>query len=84
MELADDLLDVLLCPDAREPLYYFPSGDGDETEGFLFCEASRRTYRIEQGIPVMLVDDSELLSEADASGLARRAQEGGLRLTGPA
>ncbi len=90
MQLAEDLLKVLLCPEARQPLYYFPpAGPGDGADpaggsaGFLFCPASRRKYRIEQGIPVMLVDDSELLGEDQAAALADQARQGGLRLTGP-
>ena len=82
MQVADELLDVLLCPDARRPLYYFPAG-GEGDAGFLFCPESRRRYRIENGIPVMLVDDSELLSEAQATEVAAEAKRAGHRLTGP-
>ncbi len=54
-----DLFDLLVCPEARAPLAW--------VEGRLVSTdaATRRAYRVEAGIPVMLIDDSEVLSEAD-------------------
>jgi uncharacterized protein YbaR (Trm112 family) len=80
MPLARDLLDILVCPETKQPLVYFPRGEGDddESKGFLFCPGSRRKYRIDDGIPVMLVDEADKLGEAEAERLVVRARELGL------
>ena len=71
MALSPKLLEVLACPESREPLLYF------EREGFLFCPASRLKYRIEDDLPVMLVEEAERVDPAEAERLvgeaARRA-----------
>jgi len=67
MALSQDLLDILVCPESKQPLLYF------EQEAFLFCPASRLKYRIDEGIPVMLVEEAERLDEAAAAELAARA-----------
>ena len=53
--LAQELLDVLVCPKSKQPLLYFPEKNAD---GFLLCPASRLRYRIENGVPVMLVEEA--------------------------
>lgn len=72
MPLDRELLDILACPDAKAPLVYF------EAEQFLFCPQSKRKYSIKDGIPVMLVDESEKLSDAEAASLLATAKERGL------
>ena len=47
-----------VCPSSRAPLLYF------EPEGFLFCPESRLRYRIDDGVPVMLVEEAEELDPA--------------------
>lgn len=80
MELAAELLAILRCPESRGTLIYFPKGESgeDETGGFLFCPESRLRYRIDDGIPVMLVDEAERLDEGGAATLVARAGELGL------
>jgi uncharacterized protein YbaR (Trm112 family) len=52
-----ELLDVLVCPLSRAPLV----ADG---ESLVSTDPStRRRYRVEDGIPVMLVEESEPLDE---------------------
>jgi len=63
MALARELLDVLVCPKSKEPLVYF------EAEGFLLCAASRLRYRIEEGVPVLLVDEATELAPAEVERL---------------
>lgn len=75
MALDRDLLDILVCPKSREPLVYF------EAEGFLFCPASSLKYRIEDEIPVMLVEEAEAVDEAEAATLLALAAERGLANT---
>jgi uncharacterized protein len=53
-----DLFDLLICPQARVPLKY--------TDGRLVSTdaTSRRSYRVDDGIPVMLIEESTVLDEA--------------------
>jgi uncharacterized protein len=65
-----ELLEILVCPESREPLLYFPDGDPrDGGEPFLFCPASRLLYRIDDDVPVMLVEEAVRVSEAEAERL---------------
>jgi uncharacterized protein YbaR (Trm112 family) len=52
-----DLFDLLICPDSRQPLKF--------VEGRLVSTdaGTRRAYRIEGDIPVMLVEESQVLPE---------------------
>lgn len=72
MPLAAELLDVLVCPKSKQPLVYF------ESDGFLFCPSSKLKYRIDDGVPVLLVDEAVQVSDADAAVLEQRAKELGL------
>jgi uncharacterized protein len=71
MPLAPDLLEVLVCPESKQPLVYFPD------EEFLFCPASRLKFRIDDGIPVMLLSEAVRLSDAEAQGLVAQAKQRG-------
>jgi len=53
-----ELLDMLCCPETKADLVL----DGN----FLVStdKATRRRYRIENDIPIMLIDESEILDEA--------------------
>ena len=53
MALSADLLAILVCPACRGELDYDPAG------GTLTCPACRLRYRVEDDIPVMLVDRAE-------------------------
>jgi uncharacterized protein YbaR (Trm112 family) len=54
-----DLFDLLVCPLARAPLAW--------ADGRLVStdRATRRAYRVEGDIPVMLIDEGVELTEAD-------------------
>lgn len=54
------ILEILACPDCKTRVFL-------DRELFLQCEnpECRRRYRIEDDIPIMLIDESEILSEAD-------------------
>jgi len=80
MELAADLLDILVCPESKQPLIYFPKGEtnDDEASAFLLCEASQLKYRLEDGIPVLLVEEAERLDDAETQRLVARAKQLGL------
>lgn len=53
MTLDEDLLEILVCPKCKGELEY------RETEEALLCHECRLRYAIEDGIPVMLVDEAE-------------------------
>ena len=69
MPLSPDLLAILVCPESKQPLLYKPPGE-DGSGDYLFCPASRLKYRVDDGIPVMLVEEAERLDEAAAASLA--------------
>ena len=72
MPLSRELLDVLVCPKSKQPLVYFAS------ESFLFCPSSRLKYRIDDGVPVLLVDEAVEVDAAEAAVLDKRAKDLGL------
>jgi hypothetical protein len=53
MPLDKRLLDILACPKCKGNLVY------DQEAGVLICEHCRLKYRIENDIPVMLIDEAE-------------------------
>ncbi|MDI6808354.1 MAG: Trm112 family protein [Candidatus Eisenbacteria bacterium] len=54
--LSKDLLDILVCPKCKGDLDY------RRDEGKLLCHGCKLAYRIEDGIPIMLIDEAEKLS----------------------
>jgi len=57
--ISNDLLEILCCPETKADLVL----DGD----FLVStdKETRRRYKIEDDIPIMLIDESEVLSESE-------------------
>ncbi len=53
MALSKELLEVLVCPKSKAKLTY------DEKNNCLICEESRLKYRIEDDIPILLIDEAE-------------------------
>jgi len=47
------LLDILACPKCKQEVEY------DEAKDELVCHECRLKYRIEDDIPIMLVDEAE-------------------------
>lgn len=54
-----DLFDLLVCPQARTALK-FVGGRLVSTDA-----STRRAYRVDAGIPVMLIEESTVLNEGD-------------------
>ena len=52
MSINEDFLSVLACPICKKPLEL--SEDGN----FLISRESKKVYRIDDGIPVLLVDEA--------------------------
>ena len=82
--LPAELVDLLVCPKTRQPLIYFPRGEADrnDADGFLLCPASRLHYRVQDGVPVMLVEEATVVTAPAVEALLARARELGLRVPG--
>ena len=69
------LLEILACPEDKGPLVYFTDEDS------LYNPRLRRRYAIRDGIPVMLIDEAETVSDAEHERLTAKAAAEGLRPT---
>ena len=52
ISLGPDLLSILVCPKSKKSLRY------DEKNQELVCDHSKLAYRVEGGVPIMLVDEA--------------------------
>ena len=75
MPLDKILLDILACPEDKGPLYYF------EAEESLYNPRLQRRYLIRDGIPIMLVDEAEAVTDGEHDRLLARAEADGIRPT---
>jgi len=50
--ISDELLEILACPKCKGDLIL------DEINSGLICEPCRLFYKIEDGIPIMLIDEA--------------------------
>ena len=66
MTLDARLLEILACPSDKGPLYYF------EDEQSLYNPRLKLRYRIDDGIPVMLIDEAETVEDSEHSWLMGR------------
>ena len=57
MALSKSLLDLLVCPKCKGDIYLLEDNSG------LVCPACRLKYPVRDDIPVMLIDEAELLSK---------------------
>jgi uncharacterized protein len=65
--LDDSLLSILVCPDDRGPLLLVD----DE---LLYNPRLRRAYRIEDGIPVLLIDEARDVDEDEHARLMAKGR----------
>lgn len=65
----DTLLSILVCPADRGPLVLVRKGD----EQLLYNPRMRRAYRIEDGIPVLLVDEAIEVGDDEHAQLMAQA-----------
>jgi uncharacterized protein YbaR (Trm112 family) len=61
MTIDKELLEILACPVSKKPLEL--SEDGN----FLICKESKLVYKIQDDIPIMLVDEAIPLDEWEKS-----------------
>ena len=69
MGLDQRLLDVLACPEDKGPLWYF------EDEEILYNPRLRRVFEIDNGIPVLLIDESKHVSDDEHQRLASKNEK---------
>lgn len=75
MALDQDLLDILACPDDKGPLLYFAS------QQLLYNPRLRRRYDIRDDIPILLIDESTIVDDAEHDRLLALAAAEGVRPT---
>ncbi len=67
--LDDKLLSILVCPEDREPLLLIGEDEA------LYNPRLRRKYRIDEGIPVLLIDEAVAVTDdAEHERLLSRAK----------
>jgi uncharacterized protein YbaR (Trm112 family) len=75
MALDPMLLDILACPEDKGPLLYFADEDA------LYNPRLHRRYAIRDGIPVMLIEEAETVSDDEHQRLTAKAEADGIRPT---
>jgi uncharacterized protein YbaR (Trm112 family) len=68
--LDDSLLSILVCPDDRGPLVLADGQDGQ----VLYNPRLHRAYRIEDGIPVLLIDEAREVDDDEHNRLMARGR----------
>ena len=69
MSLDQRLLEVLACPEDKGPLWYF------EDEEILYNPRLRRVFVIDNGIPVLLIDESKQVTDDEHQRLASKNEK---------
>jgi len=75
MALDEQLLEILACPEDKGPLLYF------EDEDCLYNPRLKRRYAIDDGIPIMLIDEAETVDDAEHDRLVAKADSEGIEPT---
>jgi uncharacterized protein YbaR (Trm112 family) len=75
MALDPQLLAILACPEDKGPLLYF------ESDEFLYNPRLKRKYRIQDDIPIMLIDEAETVDDAEHERIVARAEADGIKPT---
>lgn len=75
MSLSPDLLAILACPEDKGPLYNI------EDEGVLYNPRLLRTYAVQDGIPVMLIDEATTVDADEHERLMALVEAGSIAPT---
>jgi uncharacterized protein YbaR (Trm112 family) len=75
MSLDNTLLSILACPEDKGPLYFI------ESEAILYNPRLKRAYAVSDGIPVMLIEDSATVSDAEHGRLEALIASQGIKPT---
>jgi len=75
MGISQELLEILACPKCK--------GDLELTanQGGLACNACKLLYRIEDDIPIMLIDEAETVDDGEHARLLAKAEADGIQPT---
>lgn len=77
------LLEILACPDDKQPVIYQKEGDAER----LTCTKCGKRYPVRDGIPVMLIDEAEsgpIPTEAEVAAAKAVAAQGKPAIVGTA
>ena len=66
----ESLLSILVCPADRGPLLLVDSGDDE----LLYNPRLRRAYRIDDGIPVLLIDEARDVDDDEHARFMERGR----------
>ena len=75
MTLDRTLLGILACPEDKGSLFYI------ESENILFNPRLKRSYAVIDGIPVMLIEESTRVTDAEHARLESRIAAEGIKPT---
>ena len=75
MALAQQLLDILACPQDKGPLYYLAD------ENSLINPRLSLRYSIANDIPIMLIDKAEALDTDEMARITAKVEAEGISLT---
>ena len=75
MTLDPRLLEILACPEDKGPLLWF------EGENILYNPRLKRRYDVDDGIPVMLIDEATTVDDAEHDRLVALAEAEGIEPT---
>ncbi len=73
MALDIKLLELLACPEDKGSLLYF------DNDAFLYNPRLQRRYRIDDDIPVMLIDEAEQLDDETHAEVMAKAEAEGIK-----
>ncbi len=75
MALDPLLLEILACPEDKGPLWYI------EDEDTLYNPRLRRRYAVRDGIPDMLIEDAETVSDEEHERIMAKIESQGISPT---
>ena len=75
MTLDQSLLEILACPQDKGPLFYI------ESENILLNPRLKRSYAVVDSIPVMLIEESTQVTDAEHARIEARIAAEGIKPT---
>ena len=75
MPLDPMLLEILACPEDKRPLFYL------EDENSLYNPRLQRIYRVEDDIPIMLIDEADEVDENEHKRIIEKVESDGISFT---
>ena len=75
MPLDPMLLEILACPEDKGPLFYL------EDENSLYNPRLQRIYRVEDDIPIKLIDEVDEVDENEHKRIIEKVESDGISFT---